>query len=95
MWRRAAPAESCVISSEAGRTELKLPADTTVECAGPVGKTLVRVAGRTAWVVESDCPEKRCVRQGRIGRAGQLVVCVPNRVVVRLVGRGELDGITR
>lgn len=95
MWRRAAPADTCIITCAAGRTELRLPADTTIECAGPVGRTTVRVDGRTARVVESDCPEKRCVRQGRIARAGQLVVCVPNRVVVRLTGRGGLDGITR
>ncbi|MEO0078295.1 MAG: NusG domain II-containing protein [candidate division WOR-3 bacterium] len=95
VWRRTATAEVCVITAAAGRTEIKLPADTTLEFAGPVGRTVVRVSGRTAWVVESDCPEKRCVRQGRIGRAAQAVVCVPNKVVVRLTGRGELDGITR
>uniref|UniRef100_A0A7C4CA18 NusG domain II-containing protein n=1 Tax=candidate division WOR-3 bacterium TaxID=2052148 RepID=A0A7C4CA18_UNCW3 len=95
LWCRAAPPAVCVVTAAAVQTKLKLPADTTLEFVGPVGRTLVCVLGRTAWVAESDCPDKRCVRQGRIARAGQAIVCAPNRVVVRLTGQGELDGITR
>jgi len=94
-WRRPAPALTCVILAEAGRTELRLPADTMLEFAGPVGRTTVQVSGRTVRVAESDCPEQRCVRQGRISGAGQVIVCGPNRVVVRMAGQGELDAVTR
>lgn len=95
MWCRQPPAEVCVITAEAAQLELKLPVDTTLEFRGPVGRTVVRVAGRTARIVESDCPDKLCVRQGAVIRSGQAAICVPNRVVVRLTGREAVDGITR
>ncbi|MCR5041684.1 MAG: NusG domain II-containing protein [Clostridia bacterium] len=37
-------------------------------------------------VADSDCPDKTCVRTGRLSRAGDRAVCVPNRTVVELTG---------
>ena len=42
----------------------------------------------------SSCPDQVCVRTGRLTRAGQLAVCLPTRVVVRLIGaETEIDAI--
>ena len=40
-------------------------------------------------VAHSDCPNQICVRRGWISRAGQTIVCVPNRVVVEVKGSGR------
>jgi hypothetical protein len=52
-------------------------------------------------VTESTCPDKICVRTGWISRPGQSIVCLPNRVVVRIEGSEvrddpgpDLDAIT-
>jgi hypothetical protein len=54
-------------------------------------------------IIESTCPDKICVRTGWISRPGQSIVCLPNRVVVRIEGSGikhgqgqghDLDAIT-
>ncbi len=37
-------------------------------------------------VMESTCRDKICVRTGWIRRPGQAIVCLPNRIVVRLEG---------
>jgi len=37
----------------------------------------------------SHCPQKICVHSGAIRRSGELLVCVPNRVVVRINGGTE------
>ncbi len=62
-------------------------------------KAVVEVAadGR-ARVRESDCPDRVCVRTGWISRPGEVVICLPNRIVVRMEGgprgaRPSLDGI--
>ncbi|MDZ7270921.1 MAG: NusG domain II-containing protein [candidate division KSB1 bacterium] len=62
---------------------------------GPVGTTIVEVHDGAAWVSASDCPMHLCVRMGKISRAGEVVVCIPNRVVVRIEGRrrNPLDAI--
>ena len=35
-------------------------------------------------MAEADCPDKLCVKQGKIKRGTLPIVCLPNRVVVRL-----------
>ncbi len=35
-----------------------------------------------AYIVRSDCPDRLCEQMGPVSRAGQAVVCLPNRVVL-------------
>jgi len=48
-------------------------------------------------VIESNCPDQVCVGWGRIRYTGQTIVCLPFRIVVRIVGHTEkttIDDIT-
>ena len=38
-----------------------------------------------AWISEASCPDKLCVRQGRISRTGEIIICLPNRVTAEIV----------
>ena len=40
-----------------------------------------------AAVTDSDCPGQDCVHTGRITRAGQSIVCLPEQVIVTLEGK--------
>ena len=46
---------------------------------------------------ETDCPDKTCIRTGFISRIGETAICLPNRVMVKIVGSGkdggQVDGI--
>lgn len=42
-------------------------------------------------MIEANCPDKLCTHQGKIERQGPLIVCLPNRVVLRIVGGEEGD----
>ena len=53
---------------------------------GPRGVTLVAIQEGRARIITSPCPEQRCIHSGAISRRGSLLVCVPNRVVVRVTG---------
>lgn len=48
-------------------------------------------------IAASSCPDQLCVKQGVLSRAGQSIVCLPNRVVVTLISREnpEIDAILR
>ena len=35
---------------------------------------------------EATCPDKICVNQGWIGRTGENIVCLPNRMIARITG---------
>lgn len=43
----------------------------------------------TIAFVESDCPDKVCIRSGHLGRAGQSAACLPNGLVLRIVQQGD------
>lgn len=64
------------------------------ELYAPRGHAGVRIMARggMAGFVGSDCPDKTCVRFGFLSVAGQSAVCLPNRVVLRLVSEGD-DGV--
>lgn len=58
------------------------------------GHNIIVLAGKTARVESADCHDQVCVRTGTLTRAGQVAVCLPNRVVLKIVGEtGEIDAI--
>lgn len=57
---------------------------------GDGGNVLV-ISGGEAYMASADCPDKTCVGVGRIRYAGQSIVCLPNRVVVTVLGDGDGD----
>ncbi len=45
----------------------------------------------------ANCPDQICVHFGWVKRAGQTIICLPHRLIVRVVDKGpdsELDGVT-
>ena len=57
---------------------------------------VISVHGCTVAVVSSDCPDQTCVLTGTLQKAGDTAVCLPNQVVVRILGSrpAAVDGIT-
>lgn len=52
----------------------------------------IELRGKTVRFSQSTCPDQVCVRTGTLTRSGQVAVCLPNRAVVRLVGKSnEVD----
>jgi hypothetical protein len=61
---------------------------------GAVGEMLLQVANRRIRVLRSTCPNQVCVRQGAVHRSGEMLVCVPNRVVI-LIRRANEAKLTK
>jgi hypothetical protein len=38
---------------------------------------------------ESDCPDKICIRSGRLKNAGQFAACLPNKMMLKIVSDGK------
>lgn len=58
------------------------------------GHNMIVLSGKTARMQRADCRDQVCVRSGTLTRAGQAAVCLPNRVVVKIVGeKSEIDAI--
>ena len=54
----------------------------------------VKISGGAAYVLKSDCKGQDCVKAGKISKVGEMIVCLPNKVVMKIVGDGEVDYIT-
>ena len=44
----------------------------------------IEVRSDSIGIVSADCPDKLCVHQGFISHTGLPVVCLPNKLVIRL-----------
>lgn len=55
------------------------------------GTNLLVIEDGAAYMTEADCPDKTCVRTGRIRHVGDRIVCLPNRVTVTVMGKGDVD----
>ncbi|MBT9175725.1 MAG: hypothetical protein DDT20_00025 [Firmicutes bacterium] len=51
---------------------------------GTRGMLLIEVEGEYIRVVTADCPDKVCIGMGRKSRPGEVIVCLPNRVIIRI-----------
>lgn len=78
--------------------ELSLDIDVRETVRGPLGETVIAIENGYAGIEESACPHKYCVRMGRIRHMGEVIICVPNRVMVTIRGGSEedsFDGVTQ
>jgi len=57
------------------------------------GVTVHILSGLIA-ITESDCPDQLCVHMGYISKAGERIVCAPNKFVVVIRGEAEYDAVT-
>ena len=65
------------------RGELTGTTDRTIDLDG---HNVIVLSGKTAVMQSADCPDQVCVRTGRLTRAGQVAVCLPHRVILKLTG---------
>ncbi|MCR4399175.1 MAG: NusG domain II-containing protein [Firmicutes bacterium] len=57
---------------------------TTKTVGGLIGRSTFEVEDGRVRMVSSDCPDKVCIRMGWVERQGQAIVCLPNRVVLKV-----------
>lgn len=58
------------------------------------GHNTVEITPGYVRVTDADCPDKIDVKQGKITSPGSIIVCMPNKMTVRIVGESEIDAIS-
>ena len=60
----------------------------------PWGYNTVEVGNNRIRIKEASCPDQICVKEGWIEKAGEMIVCMPNRVYIKIVAKErEIDDI--
>ena len=67
---------------------------------GILGPSKIEIQEGRVRMISSTCPHKTCVKSGWITHQGQLICCVPNRILIRISGNKnksslKLDSISR
>ena len=69
--------------------------DRTVTVEGAKTTNIVKISNGEVIMSESTCKNQVCVRHSAISRSGESIICLPNRVVVRIEGKGGgYDAVT-
>jgi hypothetical protein len=79
-----------LVSGERAAT-LDLSRDGVHDLLGPIGVTRVEVRAGKVHVLSSPCPRQICRHGGWIGAPGELLVCAPNEIVIRVPGERPGD----
>jgi len=72
----------------------------TVMVQGPLGASKVEIREGRVRMLFSPCPNHTCQKAGWISRQGQVICCLPNKVLIRISGDDadpslHLDGIAQ
>lgn len=79
----AAVAEVSVDGQTVASLDLHSDQEFTVESPDGGSNHLVIRDGEI-WVTEATCPDKVCIHQGKISHDGEVIVCLPNRMIVQI-----------
>ena len=92
-WAATAPGGERLVVERDGRVIFTAPlaSERTVVLPGPLGETVLAVSGGRVRVIDSPCRNKVCLGMGEIVRSGEVVACVPNRLLVRIDGGGARE----
>ena len=67
----------------------------TVEIKTEFGSNTVKIDKNSVWVEKSDCPDKLDIKAGKISKTNQMIVCLPNRLIIEIKGgETKVDKVT-
>lgn len=92
LWPRGQAAYAEVWSDGERVHLLDLSVDRLITVQTDRGTNVIRVQDGKVAVVEASCPDHYCMHRGYCS-SGSQIVCLPNRLVIRFVNSGELDGV--
>ena len=53
------------------------------------GSNILIISEGAAYMLEASCPDKLCVNQGKISMSGERIVCLPNKIMIEILGDGD------
>jgi hypothetical protein len=81
------------VSAPGGEWVYALDEDRHLDFPGPLGVTTVEIRDGAVRISSSPCPNQPCVASGAVSKPGQWIACLPNKILVRIEGSGEEEGV--
>ena len=72
--------ERIQLTGHTGVTELTLPYETD----GQEKHNHIRIENEYISVTDADCPDKICIQTGAISHAGEIIACLPPKLIIEI-----------
>lgn len=81
---------------------VRITVDGELFCEKPLSKNCeIDINGTNTAVIENGCvymksaacPDKLCVRQGKAHDGSKKIICLPNKVVIEVIKKSEIDTV--
>ena len=94
--RKTSSASSVVEITVAGEKYASYPLnkDGTYKVSTSYGYNTIEIKAGQVWVSEADCPNKDCMHFGKMDKEGQIILCLPHKLAVRILGGGGTDAVS-
>ncbi len=64
------------------------------KCEIDVGTNVIAIDNGYAYMKSADCPDKICVHTGKIKDSSKDIVCLPNKVIVKVTKKSAIDAVS-
>lgn len=64
------------------------------ECEIDTGTNIIAVDDGCVYMKSADCPDKICVHTGEIKDNSKDIVCLPNKVIVKVTKKSAIDAVS-
>ena len=75
-----------------GQYELNTDKEIIVKYKSEFNK--IEIKDSCVFVSDASCNDKLDVKQGKISKAGQSIICLPNRLIVTVKGETDFDALS-
>lgn len=86
LWGGQNDASATIMQNGEIITTVTLDHYETLTIPGALGTSTIEIAPNQIRMLEASCPDHTCVKTGWIHHSGQVIACVPNRIVIRIQG---------
>ena len=80
-----------VIVEVSGKTVGVYPIDRDTEIDINGGSNHLVIKNGYVYLTDADCPDKTCVKTGKISYSGQSIICLPNQVIIKISGDTDIS----
>jgi hypothetical protein len=74
--------------------EYPLTQNAEIKLDGAAGHAILIIEDGQAYIKEASCPDKLCIKQGKINKNGETVICLPNKLVVTVNSEDDSAAIS-
>lgn len=87
--------DTLVIKTTYSTYEISLKEEGSHVIEGPLGQAILVVKDGKAFLRNAPCPLKICEAMGPVSRSGDIILCLPNRIYIKVAGREVVDAVSR